>query len=56
MKVVSADSSCSLVWLGARAACAEVSTEPVKTLKAKHGKQVHVDPVASFYGPRVYMD
>jgi hypothetical protein len=56
MKVASADSSCSLVWLGARAACVEVSTEPVETLKTKHGHKVHVDPVASFYGPRVYTD
>jgi hypothetical protein len=29
MKVVSADSSCSVVWWGARAACAEVSTGSV---------------------------
>jgi hypothetical protein len=34
MKVVSADSFCSVVWWGARAACAEVSTGSVEASKA----------------------
>jgi hypothetical protein len=36
MKVVSEDSSCSMVWWGARAACAEVSTGQWEASKAKH--------------------
>jgi hypothetical protein len=44
-KVVSADSSCSVVWLGASAACAEVSTGSVEASKAKHcNKGLHVLP------------
>jgi hypothetical protein len=46
MKVVSADSSCSVVWLGA--ACAEVSPGSVEASKAKHGLKVHMEP----QGPR----
>jgi hypothetical protein len=37
MKVVSADSFSSVVWWGARAACAEVSTGFVEALKARLG-------------------
>jgi hypothetical protein len=37
MKVVSADSFCSVVWWGARAACAEVSTGSVEASKANLG-------------------
>jgi hypothetical protein len=48
MNVVSADSSCSVVWRGARAACAEVSTESVEASKAKHGPGFHLEP--STYG------
>jgi hypothetical protein len=44
MKVVSADSSCSVVWWGARAACAEVSTGSVEASKAKHGPGLHMEP------------
>jgi hypothetical protein len=35
MKVVSADSSCSVVWWGAKAAYAEVSTGSVEASKAR---------------------
>jgi hypothetical protein len=52
MKVVSEDSSCSMVGLGARAACAEVSTGSLGDLKAKlhlakrfkGTLKVHMDP------------
>jgi hypothetical protein len=37
IKVVSADSFCSVVWWGARAACAEVSTGSVEASKANLG-------------------
>jgi hypothetical protein len=37
IKGVSADSSCSVVWWGARAACTEVSAGSVETWKAKLG-------------------
>jgi hypothetical protein len=40
MKVVSEDSSCSMVGWGARAACAEVSIGSVEESKAKHGQKV----------------
>jgi hypothetical protein len=35
MKVVSADSFCSVVWWGARAVCAEVSTGSMEASKAR---------------------
>jgi hypothetical protein len=44
MKIVSEDSSCSMVGWGARAACAEVSTGSVGDSKAMHGQKVHMDP------------
>jgi hypothetical protein len=50
IKVVSEDSSCSMVGLGARAACAEVSTGSVGDLEAKYVQRfkgtlkVHMDP------------
>jgi hypothetical protein len=44
MKVVSADSFCSVVWWGARAACAEVSTGSVEALKANLGFRSHMAP------------
>jgi hypothetical protein len=37
MKVVSADSFCSVDWWGARAACAEVPTGSVEASKARLG-------------------
>jgi hypothetical protein len=40
MKVVSADSFCSVVWWGARAACAE-ATGPVEASKARLGFRSH---------------
>jgi hypothetical protein len=43
MKVVPADSSCTMVGWGARVACAEVSTGSAEDLKAKHGQKVHMD-------------
>jgi hypothetical protein len=36
MKVVSADSSCSVVWWGARAACAEVARRLYGLLEGQH--------------------
>jgi hypothetical protein len=39
MKVASADSSCSVVWWGARAACAEVSTGSVEASQARPGSR-----------------
>jgi hypothetical protein len=48
MKRVSADSCCSVVWCGARAACAEVSTGSLGASKAKHGHGLHMEP--SIYG------
>jgi hypothetical protein len=36
--------SCSLVWWGARAACAEVSTGSVEASKAKHSPGLHMEP------------
>jgi hypothetical protein len=50
MKVVSADSSCSVVWWGARAACAEVSTGSVEASKARLGFRGHMAP--GIYGRR----
>jgi hypothetical protein len=44
MKVVSADSFCSVVWWGARAARAEVSTGSVEASKARLGFRSHMDP------------
>jgi hypothetical protein len=41
VKVVSADSSCSVVWWGLRAACPEVSTGSIEASKAKHGPGLH---------------
>jgi hypothetical protein len=43
MKVVSADSSCSVVWCGARASCAAVSTGCVEASKAGLGR--HIAPI-----------
>jgi hypothetical protein len=43
MKVVSADSSCSVVWLGA--ACAEVPPESAEASKAKHGLNAAGSPI-----------
>jgi hypothetical protein len=51
MKVVSADSSCPVVWWGCKdrlRACAEVSTGSVAASKAKHGPGLHMEP--SIYG------
>jgi hypothetical protein len=45
MKVVSADFFCSVVWQGARAACAEASTGSVEALKARLGFRSHMVPV-----------
>jgi hypothetical protein len=42
MNVVSTDSSCSVVWWGARPACAEVSTGSVEALKARLGFKSHM--------------
>jgi hypothetical protein len=42
MKVVSADSFCSIVWWGARSACAEVSTGSVEASKARLGFRSHM--------------
>jgi hypothetical protein len=36
-KVISADSSCSVVWWGSRAVCAEVSTGSVEASEARLG-------------------
>jgi hypothetical protein len=44
MKFVSADSSCSVIWQGARGACAEVSTEFVEASKARLGLRRHMAP------------
>jgi hypothetical protein len=44
MKVVSEDSSCSMVGWGARAACAEVSTGSVEASKANLGFRCHMAP------------
>jgi hypothetical protein len=44
MKVVPEDSSCSVVWWGARAACAEVSTGSVEASKARPGFRSHMAP------------
>jgi hypothetical protein len=41
MKRVSADSSCSVVWYDARAACAEVSTGSMEASEAKHGPSTY---------------
>jgi hypothetical protein len=43
-KRVSADSSCSVIWCSARAACAEVSTGSVEGSEAKHGFGLHMEP------------
>jgi hypothetical protein len=48
MKRGCADSSCSVGWCGARAACAEVFTGSVDASKAKHGPGLHMRP--SIYG------
>jgi hypothetical protein len=44
MKVVSADSFCSVVWWGAREACAKVSTWPVEASNARLGFRSHTAP------------
>jgi hypothetical protein len=44
IKVVSTDSFCSVVWWGARAACAEVSTGSVEASKARLGFRSHIAP------------
>jgi hypothetical protein len=44
MKRVSADSYCSVILCGARAACAEVSTGSVEASKAMHGPGLHMEP------------
>jgi hypothetical protein len=44
MKVVSAGSFCSMVWWGARAVCAEVSTGSVEASKARLGFKSHMAP------------
>jgi hypothetical protein len=41
---ISADASCSVVWCGARAACAEVSGGSVEASKAKHCPGLHMEP------------
>jgi hypothetical protein len=55
MKVVSADSSCSVVWLGARAACAEVSPGSVEASKAKYDPVSTEDYNAALYRSKVHM-
>jgi hypothetical protein len=50
IKVVSEDSSCSMVGWGARAACADVSRRSVGDTKAKHEQKVQMDP--GIYGRR----
>jgi hypothetical protein len=47
MKLVSADLSCSVVWWGASAACAEVSSGCVEASKAKHCPGLYVEPSTS---------
>jgi hypothetical protein len=42
MKVESADSFCSVVWWGAKAACAEVSTGSAEASKARLGLNSHL--------------
>jgi hypothetical protein len=42
MKVISADSSSSVVWCGARVACAEVFTGPMEASKARLGFSCHM--------------
>jgi hypothetical protein len=44
MKVVSENSSCSMVGWGARVACAEVSTGSVEASKANLGFRCHMAP------------
>jgi hypothetical protein len=44
MKLASADLSCPVVRWGARAACAEVSTESREDSKAKHSPGFHMEP------------
>jgi hypothetical protein len=53
MEVVPADSFCSVVWWGARAPCAEVSTRSVEASKARLGFRSHMAP-GSIYGRLVY--
>jgi hypothetical protein len=43
MKVVSAHSFCSVVWCGARATCAEVSTWSLEASKARLGFRSHMN-------------
>jgi hypothetical protein len=44
MNVLLADSFCSVVWWGAWAACAEVSTGSVEASKARLGFRSHMGP------------
>jgi hypothetical protein len=50
MKVASADSFCSVVLWGTRAACAEVFTGSVEASKARLGFRSHMAP--GIYGRR----
>jgi hypothetical protein len=56
MKVVSEDSSCSMVGWGARAACAVVYTESERDSKAKHGQKIHIIRIIMdlVYHQRIY--
>jgi hypothetical protein len=49
MKVVSADSSCSVVWCGARVACADMSTGSVRASKARLGLSKYMDEYIFFH-------
>jgi hypothetical protein len=48
MKVMSADSFCSVIWKGARAACAEESTGSVEASKAILGFPVYTEDYIHF--------
>jgi hypothetical protein len=56
MKRVSVNSSCFVVWCGARAACAEVSPGSVEALKAKHGQKVHMEQQGPYHGLDIYVE
>jgi hypothetical protein len=54
MKAVSADFLCSVVWWGARAACADVSMVSVEASKDRLGFRSHVAP--DIYGIHIQSD